>query len=66
MDLSAAPMLPREDVDDNDPSEALAAKLLQGWAMLDEVCSYEDCSGNVPLMRDKRGQVDCIYSIDLD
>ena len=59
-------MLPREDVDDSDPSEALAAKLLLGWAMLDETCSYEDCSGNVPLMRDKRGQVDCICSIYLD
>lgn len=57
-DLSSAPVLPKEGPYENDPSEALAAKLLMGWAMLDETCTLEGCSGSVPLMRDKKGQVE--------
>ena len=56
-DLSSAPILPKAGQDAKDSSEALAAKLMMGWAMLDETCSLEGCSGDVPLMRDKKGLV---------
>lgn len=58
VDLSQAPFLededeaPREDV-----TRLISSKLLLGWAMLDETCGNPDCSGSVPIMRDKQGQV---------
>jgi uncharacterized Zn finger protein (UPF0148 family) len=43
----------------NDASAKLSAKLLQGWAMLDEICVTHD----VPLMRDREGVVIIIIII---
>jgi len=45
---------------DEDSSNKLSKKLLQGWAMLDRVCTADGCTGNVPLMRDLTGKVRCI------
>jgi uncharacterized Zn finger protein (UPF0148 family) len=55
------PMLrPPKAVDESDPSLIMSKKLLQGWAMLDKVCDSISCNGNVPLMRDKSGQIQCV------
>lgn len=45
-----------EEASDNDVSSKIAAKLMRGWALLDEACPLD----NVPLMRDKNGKVSCI------
>ena len=61
LDLNDAPILnlfekSQTDVRKRDPSELIAAKLLQGWAMLEQACSED----GVPLMRDKEGCVQCV------
>lgn len=70
MDLTSAPFLPplTEERPKNSSSSSaveeeatrrISQKLLMGWAMLDETCrnSANLCTGSVPLMRDKQGQV---------
>lgn len=63
VDLSLAPFLPVDETEpERDVSAIIGSKLLQGWAMLDETCSSASCSGGVPLMRDKKGQVRCMHA----
>jgi len=45
--------------DPNAPSELLAAKMLKGWALLEQCCQKDGCVG-IPLMRDKAGVVQCV------
>ena len=43
-----------------DPSAMLSEKLLQGWAMLKHTCQSTECHGQVPVMRDRKGTVQCV------
>jgi uncharacterized Zn finger protein (UPF0148 family) len=55
--LSTAPFLFKHATDANDTSTKIGSKLLKGWALLDQCCTLPGCTGNVPLMRDRDGQV---------
>jgi len=54
------PFLPSPPSTDQGPSAMLAKRLVQGWAMLDEVCTSTTCKGHVPLMRDRSGKKMCV------
>lgn len=41
----------------NDSSQKISQKLMKGWALLDKCCMLPDCSGNIPLLRDKEEKV---------
>ena len=43
--------------DANDPSELIGAKLILGWALLDETCPTPECHNIIPLLRDRKGEV---------
>lgn len=57
--LDDAPILPLSSFahHEKDSSWRISQKLMQGWRLLDEVCVAPECTGNVPLMRDKNGKV---------
>lgn len=46
--------------DADDASQKISQRLLQGWALLDEVCSSATCRGSTPLMRDRDGHKCCV------
>lgn len=46
--------------DADDASQKISQRLLQGWALLDEVCSSATCRGSTPLMRDREGHKCCV------
>lgn len=59
--LKDAPMLAvRQKSNEDDASSLIAKHLIQGWALLDEVCSQSCCNGEVPLMKDKQGNKVCV------
>jgi uncharacterized Zn finger protein (UPF0148 family) len=71
-DISNAPDLSLEmdanDVENSnnskeiiDASATLSKYLLQGWALLDEVCIEGHCDGHVPLMKDLNNKKQCVY-----
>jgi hypothetical protein len=63
IDLSDAPILNFNTESEGekggvvDVSAKLSQRLMQGWAIMDDVCTDTLCTGNVPLMRDRSGQV---------
>jgi len=60
LNLSEAPILNLfQRSDPNAPSELLAAKMLKGWALLEQCCQKDGCAG-IPLVRDKSGVVQCV------
>ena len=46
--------------DSRDTSAKIGNHLMQGWALLDEVCLSSSCNGEVPLMRDLEGKKICV------
>jgi hypothetical protein len=40
-----------------DPSELIAQRMMQGWAMLDETCPNASCFNEIPLLRNKNNEV---------
>ena len=60
IDISNAPILNFAQHDD-DPSNLIAKKMLQGYTLIDTICSRSTCSGNIPLLRDKTGQLHCVF-----
>lgn len=55
----AGSSLDRFRIDREDPSVKLSQKMLQGWALLDAVCTGS-CKGSVPLLRSRDGEVVCV------
>jgi uncharacterized Zn finger protein (UPF0148 family) len=53
-----------QEKDEDDASKLLGAKLLQGWALLEQCCTaggkYSATGCGLPLMRDKSGKVQCV------
>ena len=40
-----------------DPSELIAQRMMQGWAMIDETCQNASCFNEIPLLRNKNNEV---------
>jgi len=63
-DMSDAPILDfSRTAREQDSSSRIAARLVQGWALLNEVCEAAGCDrsqGAVPLMRDGQGVKHCV------
>ena len=60
IDISDAPILNFAQHDD-DPSSLIAKKMLQGYTLIDSICNRPTCSGSIPLLRDKTGQLHCVH-----
>jgi uncharacterized Zn finger protein (UPF0148 family) len=64
IDISSAPIL-NFSQQDKDPSSLIAKKMLQGYTLIDSICSNASCSGSIPLLRDKDGLLFCVLCDDV-
>jgi uncharacterized Zn finger protein (UPF0148 family) len=64
IDISSAPIL-NFSQQDKDPSSLIAKKMLQGYTLIDSICSNASCSGSIPLLRDKDGLLFCVSCDDV-
>jgi hypothetical protein len=63
IDLSNAPIL-KHALQEDDPSNLISKKMLQGYTLIDSICGNPSCSGNIPLLRDKNGKLFCVLCDD--
>lgn len=63
IDISNAPIL-KHALQDDDPSNLISKKMLQGYTLIDSICGNPSCSGNIPLLRDKNGKLFCVLCDD--
>merc|ERR1711871_1579177 len=50
----------------NDASARIAKYLVEGYALLDEVCTQPCCNGEVPLIQDRQGNKICVQCTNRD
>ena len=63
IDISNAPIL-KHALQDDDPSNLISKKMLQGYTLIDAICDNASCSGSIPLLRDKNGKLFCVVCDD--